>query len=136
MGINTPSYGLCGIALLPSLFIMYSVATNKHLFSCMLSSKEIKWKVLCTLFYLWHRHVAHLLFCALSRMYFVNSMLYDLDCIRRIHPRELILTSCNSCIMLIMLNQLQPKLASDASKISSFIEDTIIMLKAFKSDIA
>ena len=136
MGINTPSYSFCGIALLPSLFIIYSVATNKHLFPCMLSSKEIKWKVLCTLFYLWHRHVAHLLCFTLSRVYYVNSMLYELDCIRGIHPRELILTSCNSCIMLIMLNQLQPKLASDASKISSFIEDTIIMLKAFKSDIA
>ena len=97
MGINTPSYSLCGIALLPSLFIMYSVATNKHLFSCMLSSKEIKWKVLCTLFYLWHQHVTHLLFCTLSRVYYVDSMLYDLDCIRGIHPREPILTSCNSC---------------------------------------
>ena len=97
MGINTPSYSFCGIGLLPSLFIINSVATNKHLFPCMLSSKEIKWKVLCTLFYLWHRHVAHLLFCALSRMYFVNSMLYDLDCIRGIRPRELILTSCHSC---------------------------------------
>ena len=97
MGINTPSYSLCGIALLPSLFIIYSVATNKHLFPCMLSSKEIKWKVLCALFYLWHQHVTHLLFCTLSRVYYVNSMLYDLDCIRGMHPRELILTSCNSC---------------------------------------
>ena len=127
MGINTPSYSFCGIALLPSLFIIYSVATNKHLFSCMLSSKEIKWKVLCTLFYLWHRHETHFLFCTLSRMQYVNSMLYDLDCFRGIHPRELTLTSCNSCIMLIMRHQLQPKLASDASKISSSIEDTTIM---------
>ena len=127
MGINTPSYSFCGIALLPSLFIMNSVATNKHLFSCMLSSKEIKWKVLCALFYSWHRHETHFLFCTLSRVYHVNSMLYDLDCFRGIHPRELILTSCNSCIMLIMHHQLQLKLASDASKISSYIEDTIIM---------
>ena len=99
MGINTPSYSFCGIALLPSLFIIYSVATNKHLFSCMLSSKEIKWKVLCTVFYLRHRHVTQFLFCTLSRLYYVNSMLYELDWIRGIHPRELILTSWNSCIM-------------------------------------
>ena len=134
MGINTPSYSFCGIALLPSLFIMYSVATNKHLFSCMLSSKEIKWKVLCTLFYLWHQHVTHFLFCTLFRVYCINSMLYDCDYIRGIHPRELILTSCNSCIMHIMFDQLQPKLASDTSKISSYIEDTIIMPKNVYSE--